>query len=237
MVGDFLDAARIESGHLELQLRRRDLRELAQEAVELYGASSRAHRLVYSPAETPVEVRCDAERIAQVLNNLVSNAIKYSPQGGDVRVSVTASKGDAIVAVQDSGIGIAPEDQKHIFEPFRRTGASRDTAPGVGLGLSVAHQIIEAHGGRIDVESTLGVGSTFRVHRRSPAPRRGTRQPPRRRRERGRWISGCARSRRRISHERQRWCDPIEGLARANHEGRRDSLRRVSPSGFSTRTR
>jgi two-component system, OmpR family, sensor histidine kinase MtrB len=164
MVGDFLDAARIESGHLELQLRRHDLRELAQEAVQLYAVSSRIHRLVYAPADMPVEVRVDDERIAQVLNNLVSNAIKYSPQGGDVRVFVTSRDGEAIVAVQDSGIGIAPEDQKHIFEPFRRTGASRETAPGVGLGLSVARQIIEAHGGRIAVESTPGVGSIFRVY-------------------------------------------------------------------------
>jgi signal transduction histidine kinase len=164
MVGDFLDATLIESGHLELQLRERDVRELVQEAVDLYSLSSPDHRIVLSAGDEPVVVRADAERIAQVLNNLVSNAIKYSPAGGDVHVSVAAEGGEAVIAVQDWGIGIAPEERKHIFEPFRRSGASRETAPGVGLGLSVARQIVEAHGGRIEVESALGRGSTFRVH-------------------------------------------------------------------------
>jgi two-component system, OmpR family, sensor histidine kinase MtrB len=163
MVGDFLDATRIEAGHLELQARRQDLRELAQEAVELYRPSTREHRIVYSSPDASVEVRCDGERIAQVLNNLVSNAIKYSPGGGDVRVSVGVSDDEAVVTVEDSGIGIPPEDVNHIFAPFHRTGVSRETAPGVGLGLSVARQIVEAHGGRIEVESALGAGSTFRV--------------------------------------------------------------------------
>jgi signal transduction histidine kinase len=79
-------------------------------------------------------------------------------------VSVATNAGDAILSVQDPGIGIAPDDLTHIFEPFRRTGASRETAPGVGLGLSVARHIVEAHRGHIEVESTVGVGSTFRVH-------------------------------------------------------------------------
>jgi two-component system, OmpR family, sensor histidine kinase MtrB len=164
MVGDFLDATRIEGGHLELQLQRRDVRAFVQEAVELYGSSSMAHRILFSAPERPVEVRCDGERIAQVMNNLVSNAIKYSPGGGDVPLSVSQSGGEAILSVTDSGIGISPADLQHIFEPFRRTGASRETAPGVGLGLSVARRIVEAHGGRIEVQSTIGVGSTFRVH-------------------------------------------------------------------------
>jgi signal transduction histidine kinase len=164
MVGDFLDAARIESGHLELKLERQDVRAFAQEAVELYAASSMRHRIVFSAPETPVEVRCDGERIAQVVNNLVSNAIKYSPRGGDVLLSVSESHGEVIVSVTDSGIGISPADVQDIFEPFRRTGASRETAPGVGLGLSVARRIVEAHGGRIEVQSTVGVGSTFRLH-------------------------------------------------------------------------
>ncbi len=171
MAGDFLDAMRIESGHLELQLGTRDLGELAQDAVELYRASSRVHHILFTPPATPVQVRCDAGRMAQVLNNVVSNAIKYSPGGGVVRVSVSASDDEASVSVEDCGIGIALEDLQHIFEPFRRTATSRETAPGVGLGLSVARQIVVAHGGTIDVESQVGVGSIFRVRlpRRPPA--------------------------------------------------------------------
>lgn len=164
MVGDFLDAARIEGGHLELKLERQDVRSFAEEAVELYASSSVGHRIVFCAPETPVDVRCDGARIAQVMNNLVSNAIKYSPNGGDVLLSVSRSDGEAIISVTDSGIGIAPDDLQDIFEPFRRTGASRETAPGVGLGLSVARRIVEAHGGRIEVQSTVGVGSTFRLH-------------------------------------------------------------------------
>ncbi len=162
--GVCLDATPIAGVFLQLQLQRRDVRAFAQEAVELYGGSSMAHRIVLSAPDKPVEVRCDGARIAQVMNNLVSNAIKYSPRGGEVLVSVSQRGGEAVLSVTDSGIGIAPADLQHIFEPFRRTGASRETAPGVGLGLSVARRIVEAHGGRIGVESTVGAGSTFRVH-------------------------------------------------------------------------
>jgi signal transduction histidine kinase len=163
MVGDFLDAARIEGGHLELQLQLLDVRSLAQDAVELYASSSMKHRIIFSAPDTSVEVCCDGERIAQVLNNFVSNAIKYSPRGGDVLVSVAVEADESVVSVRDSGIGIAPADAEKIFEPFHRTGTSRETAPGVGLGLSVARRIVEAHHGRIDFDSTPGVGSTFCV--------------------------------------------------------------------------
>jgi len=164
MVGDFLDASRIESGHLELRREPADLRELAQEVVQLYSNLSVKHRLLCSAPAYPVELRADGERIAQVLNNLVSNAIKYSPNGGDVLVSVAQQGEEAVVSVQDSGIGIPSSDLPHLFEPFRRTGVSRETAPGVGLGLSVAQRIIEAHGGGIEVQSTIGAGSIFRIH-------------------------------------------------------------------------
>jgi signal transduction histidine kinase len=163
MVGDFLDATRIESGNLRLELAPADLRAPAQEAVDLYSASSPAHRLLFFAPERPVEVVCDVERVAQVLNNLVSNAIKYSPRGGDVVVSLEERGDQAIVSVRDSGIGIAPSEKDLVFEPFRRTGSSRETAPGVGLGLSVARRIVEAHHGVIDFESRPGAGSTFRV--------------------------------------------------------------------------
>jgi signal transduction histidine kinase len=97
------------------------------------------------------------------VSNLVSNAIKYSPSGGDIRVDVSVVGEHGVIAVSDQGIGIGPSDTERIFEPFRRTGPSRETAPGVGLGLSVARHIVEAHGGQIEVESTTGAGSTFRV--------------------------------------------------------------------------
>jgi two-component system sensor histidine kinase MtrB len=164
MVGDFLDACRIESGHLELVTQRRDLRDLAQEATELYEASSFSHKIVLHAPEEPILVDCDAERLGQVLNNLLSNAIKYSPNGGVVEIDVGTVDGEATISVTDHGIGIAKQDLEQVFQPFRRTGPSRETIPGVGLGLSVARRIVEAHGGRIEVESEPGAGSTFTVN-------------------------------------------------------------------------
>jgi signal transduction histidine kinase len=163
MVGDLLDATRIEAGRLELRLETSDLRVLVDRAVELFRPSAGAHEIaVVAPAE-PVLVQCDATRIEQVLNNLVSNAIKYSPAGGRVTVATSSQGTDAVVAVSDEGIGIAPEDRGRIFEPFRRTRTARELVPGVGLGLSVARKIVQAHGGRIDVDSEPGSGSTFWV--------------------------------------------------------------------------
>lgn len=163
MVGDLLDATRIEAGQLALALGEADACALAVEAAELYRSSSDRHQLLVETPDHPVTIRCDPARIAQVLNNLVSNAIKYSPSGGEVRIRVEEAGGEAKISVIDSGVGIAPEDVDHIFAPFRRATRPASTIPGVGLGLSVARRIAEAHGGRIDVTSRPGLGSTFAV--------------------------------------------------------------------------
>jgi len=104
-----------------------------------------------------------ATRLGQILTNLVSNAVKYSPEGGRIRIRLEQEGGRAVVAVSDEGIGIAEEDLQRIFEPFKRSKSPRADIPGVGLGLSVARQLVVAHGGDIEVESRLGEGSTFRV--------------------------------------------------------------------------
>ena len=101
--------------------------------------------------------------MAQVLHNLVSNALKYSPVGSRVDVEVRQEGDEVLLSVVDRGIGISSEEMRHLFAPFRRSGRARETAPGVGLGLSVSRRIVEAHGGRIEVDSRPGVGSTFRV--------------------------------------------------------------------------
>jgi two-component system sensor histidine kinase MtrB len=163
MIGDLLDASRIEAGHLSLQIAAHDLRLLIQEAVELFDGVSPVHDLRVDLPAQPVEVLCDELRMAQTLNNLLSNAIKYSPRGGDVRVEVRAEDDRAILSVADNGVGIPDGDVPHIWEPFRRTGASTEAIPGVGLGLWVAKRIVEAQGGTIAVESSPGAGSTFSV--------------------------------------------------------------------------
>ena len=163
MVGDFLDTARIEAGKLDLKRDRHDARELVGRAFELFESSSAAHALRMDVPDEPVMIDCDAERVEQVLDNLVSNAIKYSPSGGEVAIRLERRGEDAIISVSDRGLGIAPEERARVFEPFQRSGASASTIPGVGIGLSVARRIVDAHGGRIDLESAPGEGSTFTV--------------------------------------------------------------------------
>jgi signal transduction histidine kinase len=168
LLEDFLDASRIEAGRISLEHADADLRDLAREAVELFGDASPRHRLeLVAPA--PVPVRCDPSRVAQVLNNLLSNAIKYSPAGGRVAVEVTLEEGAGVVAVSDEGIGVPSAERDRIFEPFLRGAAARDM-PGAGIGLSISRRIAEAHGGSLEVESRPDQGSTFRLRLPAGAP-------------------------------------------------------------------
>jgi signal transduction histidine kinase len=164
MVGDLLDRSRIEGGQLELRIVECDARSVAQEAFNLFSAVSTHHKLVLHVPDSQVPVRCDPFRIEQVLNNLVSNAIKYSPAGGPIELDVAQGRDDIQFRVSDHGMGIPEEDLPYIFEPFRRVRSVKDDIPGVGLGLSVVRRIVQAHSGRIDVESRIGEGTTFRVH-------------------------------------------------------------------------
>ena len=163
MIGDLLDASRIEAGHLELRPQEGDARTLVREVFELFRDLSPKHELSMVVPDQPVILSCDSLRIEQVLNNLVSNAIKYSPEGGEVRIKIEDSDHEAVISVSDQGLGI-PKDQHHdIFEPFRRGGLTKDQIPGIGLGLSVVRRIVEAHDGRLEVQSELGRGTTFCV--------------------------------------------------------------------------
>jgi signal transduction histidine kinase len=164
IISDLLDTTLIEAGQLQIGRTTCDARELVMRPVELFRASRPPHDLVVRMPEHPVELDCDPLRIEQVMNNLVSNAIKYSPGGGRIEVSVRRERNEVALEVRDQGIGIAREEQDLVFEPFRRGSISNPTAPGVGLGLSVARRVVEAHGGRIDVESMPGRGSTFTIH-------------------------------------------------------------------------
>jgi signal transduction histidine kinase len=163
MAHDFLDASRIESGHLELKVEDCDARELARVTLDLFEPAARIHPLEVSAPDEPVRVRCDPVRIEQVLANLVSNAIKYSPPGGSVRVIVAQRPEVVVIAVADEGVGMSADDLEHVFDPFRRGAGATHAIPGAGLGLFVARRIVEAHGGKITVESVQGAGTTFTV--------------------------------------------------------------------------
>lgn len=168
MVGDLLDASRIEAGHLDLRLSEADLRDVVLGVATLFEGTSPLHDIRADVPDEPLHIRCDVLRIEQTLNNLVSNAIRYSPHGGEVRITAQRSGDAAVVSVTDHGIGIAEEDIPRIWEPFRRVGASTEAIPGVGLGLAIAKRIVEAHGGTIALESRVSVGSTFSI--RVPLP-------------------------------------------------------------------
>jgi signal transduction histidine kinase len=169
MIGDLLDAARVEAGELELRFEVRDANVIAQEVCDLLRDSSVEHDLELRPWSAPAALRCDPLRLEQVLTNLISNAIKYSPPGSRIVIAVERSDEAIGFRVTDEGVGIAPADLVHVFEPFRRTAASRRTTPGVGLGLSVAKRIVEAHDGQIHIDSKVGVGTTVQVWFRDSA--------------------------------------------------------------------
>lgn len=163
LVTDLLDVSRIEAGQFELAIAPTDLRVVVRDTCELYAGTSAIHAVRCSVPASPVRADVDPTRISQVLGNLVSNAIKYSPEGSPVDVRLAAEDGWAIVEVEDRGMGIPPEDHERVFEAFRRSKGADASIPGVGLGLSVARRLVRAHHGEIELESAVGVGSTFRV--------------------------------------------------------------------------
>jgi signal transduction histidine kinase len=163
MLGDFLDMTKIEAGELELHPEPHDARALVQNVVELFDAVSPHRRIETKLPPEPVLIRCDGLRIEQVVSNLVSNALKYSAEDTPILVALRTRQNQAIIEVSDHGPGITDRELPRLFEPFRR-GLAAVGPPGVGLGLFVVRRIVEAHDGRIDVESSPGRGSTFRVY-------------------------------------------------------------------------
>ena len=161
LISELLDVTRIEAGQLAWHSEPVDLNALVREIVEEVGHTSERHQIRLEEAALPL-VSGDRERLGQVLTNLLSNAMKYSPQAETVLVKVAVDGDSAIVGVQDFGIGMDLEKQQHVFERFFRVNdPEHESFPGLGLGLFISAQIIERHGGRLWVESHLGAGSTF----------------------------------------------------------------------------
>jgi signal transduction histidine kinase len=161
LLDDFLDVQRIEDGRLELARERLDMAKLLREQAQLFVGHSERHRVRVDVAEAPLPVNGDRDRLAQVLGNLLSNAIKYSPDGGVVEVSGERDGAAVRVAVRDEGVGVPQDQQSRLFTKFFRGDAAASGIPGTGLGLAVAREIVEAHGGRIGFTSATGKGSTF----------------------------------------------------------------------------
>ena len=167
LCADLVAAAQARAGGLAVARRPLDLAGLVRDAVERFAiprnAAARGHRITCRVAG-PLPGEYDAARLEQVLTNLLGNALKYSPEGGEVAVEARRAGSEARVSVRDHGIGVAEEERERLFQPFYRAGNAGAGSPeGLGLGLAISRDIVEAHGGRLWVEAAPGGGSVFHL--------------------------------------------------------------------------
>jgi signal transduction histidine kinase len=164
LVGDLLFVARLEAGRLDLERVELDLARPVRDSLEAAEArAARARVTLRGEAVDGIRVRGDEGRIGQAVDNLISNAIKFTPEGGSVTVRSAARNGEAVIEVADTGVGIPAAEQDRLFERFFRASTG-SKVEGVGLGLAITLAIVEGHGGSIELESEPGQGSTFRLH-------------------------------------------------------------------------
>jgi len=162
LIQDLLDVASIERGQLSLQLQEQDPARMVLQALHMFEVEAQQHGITLT-ASVPTNlslVMADNVRIIQVLGNLLRNAVKFTPRDGRIVVSVEERDGKLIFSVRDTGAGIASEHLDRIFDRYWQS-ADGSRARGTGLGLSIAKGIVDAHGGKIWVESRVGEGSTF----------------------------------------------------------------------------
>jgi PAS domain S-box-containing protein len=162
LIGDLRELARVEGGGLSIQREDVDLVGLAEEAVDRARTLTTGHAVRLTAPDLPIVVAGDRDRLGQILDNLLGNAVKYSTDGGEVLVTVEAARGQAHLRVTDQGPGIPTDAMPRLFERFYR-GQPAAGGSGLGLGLYISRMLIEAHGGRIWAESAPGAGSTFTV--------------------------------------------------------------------------
>jgi signal transduction histidine kinase len=163
LISDLLDISQIESSAFSLKKINFDLGEMIFELIESLEplVSEKKHQLTADVTED-ITLNADKEKVRQVITNLIENAVKYSPVGGDINIEVSLVEGDAEIVVSDNGYGISAEDQDRIFETFFRSRTDENwEVPGTGLGLSLVKRIVSMHGGTVELESELGEGTSF----------------------------------------------------------------------------
>jgi signal transduction histidine kinase len=165
LVGDLLFVARLDANGLQLQLGDVHVDDVLRECIEATAALARARELeLNTEIEAIPAIQADRERLMQLATNLLSNAVKFTPGGGLVTARTYVDGSDAVIQVEDTGIGIPPLDQERLFQRFfRSTTATEQAIPGTGLGLVISKAIAEAHGGSISVRSEPGAGTCFTV--------------------------------------------------------------------------
>jgi two-component system OmpR family sensor kinase len=164
LVDALLVLARADAGKLDLKRERFDLRDAAQESLAMVESRARERKVTIETDLQAVEVQADRTRILQLLTNLLANAIQYNREGGHVVLTIMQEGSEAVLKVADTGVGIAAQDQPHVFERFFRADKARSReAGGSGLGLAICQSIVEAHQGSITFTSQPGSGTTFVV--------------------------------------------------------------------------
>jgi len=173
MIDDVLALGRAESGVLKLNLAPTNLRELCARVVsEFRIAQGKQHVITLDDRFDRLEAAMDERLLRHILNNLLSNAVKYSPPGSEVTLSLARREEQAVIEIQDRGIGIPLEDQPRMFESFHRA-SNVENRPGTGLGLAIVKKSVELHGGEISLSSAVGSGTRFTVM----LPLRSVKQP------------------------------------------------------------
>lgn len=163
IVMDLMDVSAIETGKLQLREEEFNLQDIIVETIETVQPITTKHTILFN-GDVLIKVTADRYRLYQVLTNLLTNAIKYSPDGGDIIVSLRKKSKEIILSVQDQGIGISPHQEEKIFQKlYQVPGKKEKTFPGLGMGLYISKEIIKRHNGKIWVESNEGKGSTFYV--------------------------------------------------------------------------
>jgi signal transduction histidine kinase len=165
LVGDLLFLAQVDAGKIAVELEEVDLAQVVREAVEAFRPMAEARNIELSTEiEHVPPLLADPARLAQVLDNLVSNGLKFTPEGGRVEVGMAAIDGTVVLKVEDTGLGIPAAEQPRLFERFFRSSSATENAiPGTGLGLTITKAIVERHGGRISLDSAEDKGTTVRV--------------------------------------------------------------------------
>jgi two-component system phosphate regulon sensor histidine kinase PhoR len=166
LIDNLLNLARIEAGVVEVSKTPRSLNEVLEEAANVIQPAAEKKSITLGRELSPmyIGVLADRDMLLQAAINLLSNAVKYTPVGGRVTLRSRLAEREAIFEVEDTGVGLSPEDCEKVFEKFYRVKKDRDMAAGTGLGLPLAKHIVEdVHGGKLTVQSQLGVGSTFRI--------------------------------------------------------------------------
>src|SRR5262249_4200307 len=172
LINDILDVANIEAGYLHLEVQPIDVKTLLESVESLAHERLRNRQLTFETAAAPEigTIYADERRLKQALYNLISNAVKFTPEGGRISMSVRRDGSDLVMSVADTGIGIAPEDQARVFNKFER-GQGSHRQIGAGLGLALVKSLIELHGGRVELKSAPGQGTEVicRIPLRAPA--------------------------------------------------------------------